>query len=160
MWHTEVSLLGSKTFIKRELYVERSWCKKKVTEVSSLFFLLGALQTLADTFREVPLNVVNVTNVNVSMMIYIYIFLPNVSLFSPRHLVNCNTNGIVYLLTCSCDSSYVSKTILETHHRSHLIMPPQLQLKNPLRDISLQNINISLSQVFGPRVHPHGPQKG
>lgn len=38
------------------------------------------------------------------------VLLPNFIPFSPRHFVNCNTIGILYLLTCSCSSFYIGRT--------------------------------------------------
>lgn len=37
--------------------------------------------------------------------------LPNGQVFTPRFHVDCNTPGIVYLITCVCGAFYVGKTI-------------------------------------------------
>lgn len=36
--------------------------------------------------------------------------LPNSEMFQPKHFINCNTTGLVYLLRCDCGSHYVGKT--------------------------------------------------
>lgn len=36
--------------------------------------------------------------------------LPNGQVFRPKHFVNCQTCGVVYLMTCECGAFYVGKT--------------------------------------------------
>ncbi|XP_040212985.1 uncharacterized protein LOC120943646 [Rana temporaria] len=43
--------------------------------------------------------------------------LPNGEIFTPNFYADCNTQGIIYLMTCSCHAFYVGKTIRNFKHR-------------------------------------------